>query len=370
MDQLRKLYVEITTACNLNCRMCVRHAWREVHGSMRADTFRLLIDQLKDLPSMPVIHFGGYGEPMSHPDFMEFAALAKEAGAQVEVTTNGTLLNRIISSALIDIDLDRLYVSIDSVSPEGYENIRVGSNYDHVISSLRELWRMKLRRGNKHSNPQVGIAFVAMRRNIEDLPRLPRLATYVGAWEIKVSNVVPHTPEMESEVLYERSLRAPAYRASNQVPDMSLPKLDVDDRTLDSLCQVMNSRSSISLLDASLSERNDYCRFVQKGFAAVRWDGEVSPCLPLLHDHPEYVLGRRKDVTHFTLGNIVERPIGELWASDEYVQYRERLRAFPFSPCTTCGGCERFAGNYTDCQEQTFPTCGGCLWAQGFVQCP
>jgi len=36
----------------------------------------------------------------------------------------------------------------------------------------------------------------------------------------------------------------------------------------------------------------------------------------------------------------------------------------------TCGGCERFAGNFVDCTENTFPTCGGCLWAQGFVQCP
>lgn len=370
MDQLNKVYVEVTTGCNLNCRMCVRHAWRDVHGSMRADTFRALIEQLKALPHMPVIHFGGYGEPMSHPDFMEFVALAKAAGASVEVTTNGTLLNRIIASALIDLDLDRLYVSVDSVSPAGYEDIRVGSNYDRVIANLRELWRLKLRRGNKHSNPQVGLAFVAMRRNIDDLSRLPQLATYVGAWDIKVSNVVPHTPEMESEALYHRSLRAPTYRASNQVPNLSLPKLDMDEHTLEPVRQTFNSRSSISLLDVSLSGRDNYCQFAQKGYAAVRWDGELSPCLPLLHDHPEYLLGRRKDVTHYTVGNITEEPIGALWASDEYVQYRERLRAFPFSPCTTCGGCELFAGNLIDCQEETFPTCGGCLWAQGFIQCP
>jgi len=370
MDQPKKLYVEITTACNLNCQMCVRHVWRDVHGTMPFDVFRQLIDQLKDLPEMPTIHFGGYGEPMIHPDFLRCVALAKAAGARVEMTTNGTLLNRIIASTLIDLDLDRLVVSIDSVSPSLYETIRAGSNYDQVISNMRELWRLKLRRGNKHSNPQVGIAFVAMKRNVADLARLPQLATFIGAWEIKVSNVVPHTAEMEQDILYERSLRAPAYRASNQVPDISLPKLDINEATAVPLGDTFNSRSSISLLDASLSGRNNYCRFVQQGYAVVRWDGAVSPCLPLLHDHPEYVRGRRKDVTHHNFGNIREQPFGEIWASEAYAAFRQRLRDFPFSPCTTCGGCERFAGNYIDCTEQTFPTCGGCLWSQGFVQCP
>lgn len=370
MQRLNKLYVEVTTRCNLNCQMCVRAAWQETQGTMSLATFSQLLDQLSALPSMPIIHFGGYGEPTIHPDFLQMVEMAKRAGARVELTTNGTMLNRIVASALIDLDLDRLVVSIDGVSPNLYETIRAGSDYDRVVNNLRELWRIKMRRGSKHSNPQVGIAFVAMRSNIDDLAQLPQLATYVGAWEVKISNVVPHVPEMEQEVLYERSLRAPTYRASNQVVDVSLPKLDINDVTLPSLRQTFNSRASVSLLDASLSGRDNYCRFVRDGYAAVRWDGALSPCLSLLHNHPEYIRGRRKDVTHYAVGSIKQTPIADLWASDEYTAFRERLRAFPFSPCTTCGGCERFAGNLTDCSEQTFPTCGGCLWAQGFVQCP
>jgi MoaA/NifB/PqqE/SkfB family radical SAM enzyme len=199
---------------------------------------------------------------------------------------------------------------------------------------------------------------------------LPRLATRVGAWEVLVSNLVPHTEEMESEILYARSLTACAFRGSRWVANLSLPKFDLDAHTLDPLGQVFTSTASLSLLDTSLSARNNYCRFAQEGYAAIRWDGEVSPCLPLLHDHPVYLRGRRKDVTHHSLGNINETDLFELWSSAEFSTFRARLREFHFSSCTTCGGCDRFAENQVDCTENEFPTCGGCLWSQGFVQCP
>jgi MoaA/NifB/PqqE/SkfB family radical SAM enzyme len=271
---------------------------------------------------------------------------------------------------LVEAGLDRLTVSIDGVTPEHYGDIRTNGSLNLVIDNLRTLRRIKIRQGGRHSKPEVGIAFVAMKRNVGDLPELPRLAIRVGAAHILVSNVVPHTAEMEREILYEESLTACAFRASRWVADMSLPKFDLGAHTLGPLSQVFGSTASLSLLDASLSGRNDYCRFAQEGYAAVRWDGAVSPCLPLLHDHPMYLRGRRKDVTHHTLGNIGEQPLPAIWESPEYSAYRERLRAFPFSPCSTCGGCERFAENFIDCSDQTFPVCGGCLWAQGFVQCP
>jgi len=369
-DTLTKLYVEITTTCNLDCQMCVRRAWNEPIGSMPLATFTDLLEQLDRFPAMPTIHLGGYGEPTYHPDFLEIVRAAKAAGARVEMTTNGTLLTPDLSAALIDADLDRLMVSIDGLTPERYEEIRVHGSFEEVIENLRTLRRLKIRRAGRHSNPQVGIAFVAMKSNVHDLPELPRLATRLGAWEIQVSNVIPHTPEMEQEILYEHSLVACAFRASRWVADMSLPKLDLNGDTLEPLGRTFGSTASISLLDASLSARDNYCRFAQEGYAAVRCDGEVSPCLSLLHDHPMYLRGRRKDVTHYSVGNVNETELYDLWQGAEFAAFRAKLRAFPYSPCTTCGGCERFAGNWTDCTENTFPVCGGCLWSQGFVQCP
>jgi MoaA/NifB/PqqE/SkfB family radical SAM enzyme len=369
-DQLNKLYIEITSACNLDCQMCVRRTWNEPTGHMPLETYEDLMEQVRQLPAPPIIHLSGYGEPMFHPDFLEMVRLAKAIGARVELTTNGMLLDAETAAALIDLDLNRLMVSIDSVTPETYEDIRVESSFDQVIENLRHLRRLKMRKLGRHSNPQVGIAFVAMKRNMGDLTKLPLLATQIGAWEILVSNLVPHAPEMEAEILYEHSLQSAAYRGSRWIVDMNLPKLDLNGHTHEALSEVFDSTVSLSWLNQSLGVRSDYCRFAQEGYAAVRWDGEVSPCLPLMHDHPVYINGRRKDVTHCSVGNVNDQPLGEIWESSEFSFIRTRLCEFPFSPCTTCGSCERFPHNFWDCSHNTFPTCGGCLWAQGFVQCP
>jgi MoaA/NifB/PqqE/SkfB family radical SAM enzyme len=370
MDALTKLYVEITTDCNLECQMCVRRAWDEPVGHMPMSTFETLLDGLEGCTIPPTLHLGGYGEPMAHPAFLEMVGRAKATGARVEVTTNGTLLDRATAAALVELDLDRLVVSIDGLTPESYAGVRVNGTLDAVVENLRQVYRLKLRGLGRHSNPQVGIAFVAMKRNVAELAELPRLATRVGASHILVSNLIPHTAEMMEEILYARALTACAFRASYWVADLSLPKMDLDGHTAEPLRRIFSSTASLSLLDASLSARNDYCRFAQQGYAAVRWDGSLSPCLSLLHDHPVYLRGRRKDVAHYTLGNVNQEGILDLWESGEFVRFRQSLREFSFSPCTTCGGCELFAGNSADCTQHTFPVCGGCLWAQGFIQCP
>lgn len=370
MRPLTKLYVEVTTQCNLECRMCVRQVWDAPLEHMPLPTFDLLLEQLDEFAVWPILHLGGYGEPMFHPDFLEMVYRAKRTGAQVEVTTNGTLLDADMATALVELELDRLIVSVDSVTPEAYRDLRGDNCFSQVVENLRHLYRLKLRGKGRHSFPIVGLAFVAMKSNIQDLSQLPRLATKVGAWEILVSNLLPHSPAMREEVLYQKSLTACAYRESRWVANLSLPKIDLSAQTVEPLRQVFNSTASLGLADVSLSARNDYCRFVWEGYAALRWDGETSPCLNLLHNHPVYVLDRRRDLLSYSVGNIHRQSLCSIWQASDFASFRSKVQDFPFSPCTTCGGCERFASNLIDCSDNTFPVCGGCLWAQGFIQCP
>jgi MoaA/NifB/PqqE/SkfB family radical SAM enzyme len=60
----------------------------------------------------------------------------------------------------------------------------------------------------------------------------------------------------------------------------------------------------------------------------------------------------------------------DIWNNPEYVALRERLQEFDFSPCTFCNSCEMAESNKEDCFGNIQPACGGCLWAQGFIQCP
>lgn len=371
-DTLNKLYVEITTHCNLSCEMCIQRVWGEGAHNMPLATFSHLMEQVEALPTPPVIHFGGYGEPMVHPDFLAIVQRAKATGAQVEMTTNGMMLTRQRAEALVELGLDKLVVSVDGVTPDSYSDVRVHGDLDRVIQNLRYLHHLKVRKSGRHGTPRIAIAFVAMKSNIAELPELARLASYIGAWEIKVSNVIPHTPEMETEILYEEALRAATFRQSRWAVNMSLPRIDLNPTTTPALHDVYDSRVSLTWMGRSWSERTNYCRFAHEGFAVVRADGEVSPCLSLSHTHPEYTHGRRRVIRQHGFGNVQEQDLGAIWHSDAFAQFRQQVRDFEFSPCTNCSneGCQHFSSNVSDCTEHSFPTCGGCLWAQGIVDCP
>ena len=66
ISQLTRVYVEPTTACNLQCRTCMRNVWDEPVGFMDVATFGRILDGVRALPDSPTIFFGGLGEPLMH----------------------------------------------------------------------------------------------------------------------------------------------------------------------------------------------------------------------------------------------------------------------------------------------------------------
>ena len=117
----------------------------------------------------------------------------------------------------------------------------------------------------------------------------------------------------------------------------------------------------------------DRCPFITNGAGAISWNGGLSPCLPLLHNFTSYLgyLQYEERVSRrWAIGNLKEQSLFELWNKPEHIAFRERVQSFEFAPCTTCGACDMIQKNEEDCFGNTFPTCGGCLWAQGVIQCP
>jgi MoaA/NifB/PqqE/SkfB family radical SAM enzyme len=181
----------------------MRNVWEMSLGRMSADTFDLIISSLKDFDPLPTIFFGGIGEPLSHPELIEMVRQVKSLGARVELITNGTLLDEELSTQLIEVGLDMLWVSIDGATPESYADVRLGDALPQVIENLQRLQslRQDFYSFSTHNNPDLGIAFVAMRRNITDLTVL-QLGTQLGATHFSISNLLPYTPELASEILY------------------------------------------------------------------------------------------------------------------------------------------------------------------------
>lgn len=365
---LAKVYVEATNRCNLTCRTCIRHNWDEPLGRMQARVFNALIDDLAALPNPPLLFFGGMGEPLAHPRIAAMVRQAHEAGLRAELITNGMLLNAERSRALLEAGLNRLWVSIDGATPDSYADVRLGAALPRVLENLAGFRQM--RRPGHRAQPEIGINFVAMRRNIHDLPAVIALGKRLGAVHFMVSNVLPYTAEMQAERLYTRSLRSVTYLPSGWLPDLSLPKWDLDETTSEVFLQALNSGCNVSFAGFNLGGANDVCSFLETGSLAVGWDGAISPCVALLHDFTSYLHGKPRANRRHVLGKVGERSLLEIWRDPDYLAYRERVQSFGFAPCTACGGCELSESNEADCLGNGFPSCGGCLWAQAVIQCP
>lgn len=366
--QLAKVYLEPTTLCNLSCRMCIRNSWSEPGGSMTEFTFHAFLDSLRLVQPPPQVIFSGFGEPLMHPSIGAMVTAVKRLGAHGAVVTNGTLLTSERSAELIDCGLDRLWVSLDGAGPESYEEVRPGASLSGILENLSEFNR--LRRLTPGVRPDLGIVFVAMRRNIGDLPSLVRLGARVGASRFMVTNVLPHTADMTSETLYRLAVYGRSVEPSRWCPEIRLPNIDVGPDTRETLYSLLRRQANLRLLGSDRVQNHDRCPFIEDGAVAIGWDGSLSPCLTLLHDQVSYLDSRSRSSHRYVIGNVGQRNLQDLWQDVDHTAFRDRVRTFDFSPCTDCGGCQMSEANEEDCFGNAFPTCGGCLWAQGVLQCP
>lgn len=369
VTHLTKVYIEPTVACNLDCITCFRNAWDQPLGRMTEETFEYVFTGLKELSPIPDVYFGGIGEPLFHPKTVEWIRRIKELGVKTELITNGTILNEKKSRELIDAGLDVLWVSLDGASADSFADIRMGAELPSIIENLKRLF--KLRKGGHFPKPEIGVAFVAMKRNIADLPKIIKLGHTFGAKYYSVSNVQPPTADLQGDRLYLRTMRNIAYLPSPMLPKLSLPKIDFNEDTQAALIETFNSGCNISFAGNNWGGANDVCNFVEGGTMSVAWNGDVSPCWPLMHTHVSYLHNKPRLSKKHVIGKVKDHLLEDIWLDPEYVAYRERLHNFVFAPCIFCGGCDLSEENLEDCLGNTiFPVCGGCLWAQGIIQCP
>jgi MoaA/NifB/PqqE/SkfB family radical SAM enzyme len=366
-DSLKKVYVESTTHCNLDCPMCVRHGWREPLGHMPVERFTRLLQGLPRRRSGGVtLAFGGSGEPLAHPAWLDLLRLAGNVGARLEIITNGVLLDADAAAAIVEAGVSQVTVSVDGGDAATYERMRgVGAEGAHAAVHHLLGARRRTRRP-----PAIGVAAVATRSSVTSLPSLLDWASDLKLDFVSIGNLVPHTEEMAREVLWERASWASVFRATSWRPQVRVGRFDMEVGTRP-LAAALSERGLTypppSLDTASWRNR---CRFAWEGMCAVSWDGRVAPCLSLLHAHLEYVNGQARQIGETIVGRLDDRSLDSIWNSPEFRSFRRRLRAFDFPPCFHCGGCPFTETNGEDCYGNPAPVCGECLWAQGIVLCP
>lgn len=349
---IKEIYMEIASTCNLTCKTCMRQIRKkEEEGLMDRDLYLKILEELASLPSIERLHFGGYGEPLLHPQLPFFIKKAKERGITVSVSSNGTLLTKDRAELLMDSGLDSITISLDSTRPLLFSQIRVGGELVAIQKNLKDLKEKK--REEKKSRPYVEAEMVVMKCNIHELKELKRLAPELGIGHILITHLLAHNKEMWKEVLYQEKREL--------VREMDYWPLEEEDF-------LRFGRLTLPRI-AWGSER--VCSFVEKKSVVINWQGNVSPCYPLMYSYPYHLFGRDKEVTSYEMGNCREEDLLSIWQKEEYVRFRKKVEDYRFPSCHDCsiGETCTYAKENEDCWGNS-PSCADCLWSQRIVSCP
>ena len=114
-----RAYVEITNICNMRCSFCHGHS-RKMRQLTREE-FAHILRQLQGQTDYVYYHL--MGEPLTHPNLPEFLRMAKEQGFKSVITTNGTLLHKVLP-ALLEAGLHKLSISLHSFERDDEETFR------------------------------------------------------------------------------------------------------------------------------------------------------------------------------------------------------------------------------------------------------
>ena len=419
-----KLFVEVTSRCNMSCAMCVKQTsgGGDPEGDLSMPLFRALAPAF---PGLEAFILNGVGEPLLHPQLEEMIRAARErmpTEGWVGFQSNGLLLTDARAVSLASAGLDRICFSIDGVSPETFRKVRKGGEIEGVERALAAMAAAKKRCGRP--DLQVGVEFVVMRGNLRELPDALRWSAARGATFAIVTHVLPYdlyhgkeaaferntdeaiaifrkweetarregsdihryfdilwkyakTPEEAKILRFVEAMRADAMGRGVFLDMKKL--LSADRGHVDEIAGVFAEAEEVArkegldlrLPGVSLKEKRK-CSFVEEGGAFVSWQGAVSPCYFLWHRYSCFAHGWKQSVQPKVFGKLEERGILEIWNDREFRAFRESVIRYDYPYCTSCSlapcdyvQTEEFE---QDCHIRNVQ-CGSCMWCMGVFQC-
>jgi MoaA/NifB/PqqE/SkfB family radical SAM enzyme len=125
--------MEWTSKCNARCVMCpqseITHPMR-----MEMETFDRTLERLKTANLFRVV-VAGYGEPTTHPHFIEMVDKAGRHPARFDMVSNGQLLDE-EKLRHIDGRIGTLVVSFSSIDPDVYRRVHVNLDHETVKDNI------------------------------------------------------------------------------------------------------------------------------------------------------------------------------------------------------------------------------------------
>jgi len=213
----KKLYLEVTTNCNMSCGMCVKQAPGSSISNKHLD-IAVFNKLLPHLPHIQTLVLNGIGEPLLHPDLLWMISKAHELMADKRASetsdkracetsdcwigfqTNGLLLTHSLTEQLLDAGLNRLCISVDSVPEE--QKCGISLTHSNNLPASPFAMVNAVRRQKNKSRFQLGAEIVLLQETLPQLPQLIQRLAEEGVDFILASHLLPYRKEAEPQSLF------------------------------------------------------------------------------------------------------------------------------------------------------------------------
>lgn len=307
--QPRLVEIEVTTRCHLRCVMCENVYWTEKGVDMTLEQFKGIVDQFNKLKW---IGLTGIGTAFLNKDFMKMLRYIKEKdpAIQIELFDTFHLIDEDKAKELIDIGVDFMFASIDGATKETYEKIRVGSNFERVISNIETLLRLK-----KETNsyfPVLAFHYIISRDNLHEVPAFVDLVAQRFG------------PENAHHIFFTGILHE--FDAIKNIV------VGIPDDIVEAACKKGAEYGiPISWNKNIPSEKLPFreCTAWIEPFIFV--DGTVIQCCASNEGN------RRSYQKEHSFGNVFKQDFKEIWNSEKYINFRKAINANSVPPqCKYC----------------------------------
>lgn len=176
--------IYLTKKCNSRCRMC--NFWNVSYNStdeLSMTHIRKIFFELRQL-GIQFLSLGAEGEIFTRSDACEVFREAREFGFDFAINTNGLYLPEDFVRNVHELGPYLMVFGLDTTDQNNYEEIRgIPKGLEKALSSIRRLIR--------EGYSSISIGSVVLHNNLQQLPRLCRLAQEEGIQNIRFTAFLP-----------------------------------------------------------------------------------------------------------------------------------------------------------------------------------
>jgi len=341
-----KMLMDAINKCNLRCVMC-HFAYDSTQTEPVVHWTPEVLETIEHgvLPHVEHALLSVGTEPLMWKGFPLLLDTLRRQGVPItEMITNGLLLTEALAEKIVALPMSKVQISLEGATRETYESVRINGDFDKFLAKVELLGAAKAAAGSALPRLQFNIAM--MRRNLDQMLDLARLAHRLGVEELDLRHlVILDGLGMEQETLIgakERSNRMmdqvralcgdlgleiatapPNFHLDQPAqPTAAAPAPDVSAASPVPVAPPEPAADAVGFPDLRRVPKKPACDAPWKQFN-VRPDGTVTPCCFWY--------------TGESLGDLKRQSFTEVWEGPAYRRLRWELLSGNYGPnCANC----------------------------------